>query len=538
MKHRIVGILAITAAMLPACDSNPLDVEYHAPSLAVRAASTLTGSATVLGTLGGASYANAVNNGGAVAGVSDSTGFGARAFIWTDTGTMRSLGTLGGNESEATAINDAMQVVGFSKNGLGVYRAFLWSSGSGMRDLGTLGGSQSHARGINEDGLVVGWSVTSSSSSRRPFRVVEGASMEDLGTLGGASGEAAAVNDHGQIVGHAKDANRVTHAVIWTASGIAQLDGLGGPPQSGIASQASAINNKGQVVGFSYNQHGEKHAVLWSPGENPRDLGTLGGYFSYATGINEDGEVVGVTSTEAGQTRAFIWTEAGGIKDLGALENGPTEARGSRSGLAVGFSATSTGDRAILWSATSESPNVPPVPDVGGSYVGKEGAPVAFDATKSSDADNDGLTYTWDFGDGNTGSGPTPLHTYADNGTYTVTLSLSDGQGNTSVTTTMAVIANVAPIVDAGVDVAVKPGTDYVLAATFQDPGADSWTCSVDWGDGDVSGPVSCSPRTLLGMSHKFTGPKGPRVVKVLVVETDAEAESGADQFVLTVATK
>ena len=46
----------------------------------------------------------------------------------------------------------------------------------------------------------------------------------------------------------------------------------------------------------------------------------------------------------------------------------------------------------------------------------------SFDASFSSDLDNDQLTYTWNFGDGITNSGMKTTHTYHDARTFTVTL--------------------------------------------------------------------------------------------------------------------
>ncbi len=40
------------------------------------------------------------------------------------------------------------------------------------------------------------------------------------------------------------------------------------------------------------------------------------------------------------------------------------------------------------------------------------------------------INYLWEFGDGTTGSGPTPTHTYARPGTYTVTAVLFSGVGS------------------------------------------------------------------------------------------------------------
>jgi large repetitive protein len=57
-----------------------------------------------------------------------------------------------------------------------------------------------------------------------------------------------------------------------------------------------------------------------------------------------------------------------------------------------------------------------------------------FDASASTDPDNDTLTYSWNFGDGANGSGVTASRTYATPGPRTVTLSVSDGQATDQAT--------------------------------------------------------------------------------------------------------
>ncbi|WP_216214000.1 M4 family metallopeptidase [Amycolatopsis aidingensis] len=54
-----------------------------------------------------------------------------------------------------------------------------------------------------------------------------------------------------------------------------------------------------------------------------------------------------------------------------------------------------------------------------------------FDGTRSTDPDGDIASYSWDFGDGETGSGASASHTYPNrNATYTAELTVTDAAGN------------------------------------------------------------------------------------------------------------
>lgn len=71
---------------------------------------------------------------------------------------------------------------------------------------------------------------------------------------------------------------------------------------------------------------------------------------------------------------------------------------------------------------------------------------VNFNASGSSDPDEDALTYAWDFGDGdgafNDATGATPSHTYASGGTYTARVRVSDGRGGTDTAQVVLRVAN------------------------------------------------------------------------------------------------
>ncbi len=87
-----------------------------------------------------------------------------------------------------------------------------------------------------------------------------------------------------------------------------------------------------------------------------------------------------------------------------------------------------------------------------GRDIFSEALRVVLDASASADADNDGLIYRWDLGDGNVAEGPVVEHTYATGGIYPVLLTVDDGKGlaNSRHSDAMTVRINRAPQAVAG----------------------------------------------------------------------------------------
>ncbi len=82
---------------------------------------------------------------------------------------------------------------------------------------------------------------------------------------------------------------------------------------------------------------------------------------------------------------------------------------------------------------------------------------VGFDASESSDSDGDNLSYTIDFGDGDSANTVTATHIYTTPGTYTAKLTVKDGKGGTgSVSLSIVVIAK--PVEPTGETIYVNNG--------------------------------------------------------------------------------
>ena len=274
-------------------------------------------SATDLGTLGGPTYADAVNNSGEVVGY----GYVApqqngvpdqpeHAFVWTAASGMRDIGGLGGVNTYATQVNASGEVAGNSditgtnsdsSPSQGAH-AFVWSATAGMTDLGTLGGSGSFVSDLNDNGEVVGSSWTVGDAQLHAFYWSKATGMIDIGVLGtGDRSYAVKINNSGQVAGMTYTTPTPStgtvppyHAFIWTlAGGMVDLGTL-----AGGNTYVTGMNSAGQIVGWADVPRGS-HAFSWTQATGMTDIGTVGGNSSIATGVTDGGEVVGGGSQAA-----------------------------------------------------------------------------------------------------------------------------------------------------------------------------------------------------------------------------------------------
>lgn len=179
-----------------------------------------------------------------------------------------------------------------------------------------------------------------------------------------------------------------------------------------------------------------------------------------------------------------------------------------------------------------ESGTRPPTAVLDGPYAGSEGGSIAMSAAGSSDPDGDALTYRWSFGDGAIGTGVAVSHTYAQDGAYTVQLVVTDVRGLEATTTTTAQVSNVAPTINAFAGATLLPGERYSASGTFTDPGADSWSATVDYGDGSGVTALPLGGMSF-SLSHTYQA-AGVFTVTVRVADDDAASSRSQTVTVLS----
>jgi PKD repeat protein len=151
------------------------------------------------------------------------------------------------------------------------------------------------------------------------------------------------------------------------------------------------------------------------------------------------------------------------------------------------------------------------------------------------------LTYTWDFGDGNTGSGREVTHVYTNEGIYTVTLTVTDAWGDSGSDSITVSVINPPPIADAGWIQYSHEESGVNFIGTGLDTPSDQSLLTFSWDFGDGMGGSGASQTHTYSIAGTYfvtltvtddDGGVGRDRIPVVVENVQPTADAGMDQIV------
>jgi len=434
-------------------------------------AATLQG----LGYLPGGSYSKAYDvssDGAIVVGASHSSS-GERAVVWS-----QDNGLVAITEGEGVAFGvsgDGSVVVGYTKTNS---TAFRWTQEDGLTSL-DFGANISLIYGASADGSILAGEIRSHPVYGRKALVwsqEDGLQLCDDITGADITVAATDISADGLVATGYSSGN---NGFRWTESeGSISLGHLPGRDRT----QAYGISPEGSyIVGFSMMQNGDQQeAFRWDEEDGIIGLGTLGGTSkSQALDVSANGSVV-VGWCTATDWEAVIWTpETGMLRledflvnefnfDLNGWDLLQAQAISDDGTTIVGFGRNPAG-RFEGWIATIPAPTAPPIADANGPDSIYVGDTLTLDASGSTDADDDIVSYMWDLDDDGIfetdASGEAILdvnYAYLQslgllvNNTYNIYLQVTDSEGQSDTNDTALTIL---PKPAFEVAVAIRPGS-------------------------------------------------------------------------------
>ena len=184
--------------------------------------------------------------------------------------------------------------------------------------------------------------------------------------------------------------------------------------------------------------------------------------------------------------------------------------------------------------------NQSPVVDAGPDATISEGGTFTLDGS-FVDPDSANWTIEVDWGDAHNDTWDTAekiirrSHVYADNNRdaggnivpYVVDVTVTDDEGISCTDCLQVTVDNVAPTVNVIANVIVNEGSLFCGSGSFADPGTDTWTATVEYGDGSGVQNLTLNEDKSFDLSHTYTN-NGPHTVTVTVQDDDTGVGSGS----------
>jgi hypothetical protein len=117
-------------------------------------------------------------------------------------------------------------------------------------------------------------------------------------------------------------------------------------------------------------------------------------------------------------------------------------------------------------------------------------------------------------------------------GTDQFVYTISDGKGGTATATVTVTVLNEAPQVDAGDNTTLNEGDTFGGVGRFTDPGSETWTATVNYGDGSGTLPLALNPDKTFSLSHVYAD---SGLYTVTVTVTDSHGGVGSGSLTVTV---
>ncbi|PHR97583.1 MAG: hypothetical protein COA78_27370, partial [Blastopirellula sp.] len=258
------------------------------------------------------------------------------------------------------------------------------------------------------------------------------------------------------------------------------------------------------VVQYAYETELESGLIqIDLPGVTSEPIEVLYSVGGTATSEDDYYEMEGSVTIEAGEMSAWVMvlpvqdtaTESAETVDITLLAN-------------ADYTVPTTANAVI----TIEDDKPVFSVDLGSSVTINEGGTLSQNGSFSDAGSATTWTATVDYADG---TGPQVLtlngdgtfiltNTYESDGVYNVWVEIVSDDQRIAFQTLEVTATNVVPLIDLGADVTIGVGNDFSVLGSFVDPGSDTWTGTVDYGDGSEVQELNILSGSLIDLNYVY----------------------------------